>query len=367
MSTNKNQFCSILLFIVVVGVVVFPCLCGVVYAGTVSLPKTGQTTSYAAGDDGELQVGVAWPYPRFKDNGDQTVGLIWTKDAGTPTVGRCTGGTITWQGALDYVACLNAANYLGHNDWRLPNINELESLVNAGHYATASWLNSQGFVNVQSYKYWSSTTYAVNTSDAWYIVIRIGELHTYDKNLANHFAWPVRSGQTGAVANSPVCSTGQKTSYAAGDDGALQKGVAWPNQRFKNNSNGTVTDNLTGLMWTKDASVPRAVSCTGDVKNWQGALEYVKCLNTGSYLGYSDWRLPNRKEMLSLIDRERHAPVLSSGHPFENTQSNSYWSSTTDANTTSDTFAIDMNIGDIYSASRSYDLYGLAGTFHTGR
>ncbi|MBF0593031.1 MAG: DUF1566 domain-containing protein, partial [Nitrospirae bacterium] len=106
------------------------------FAGTVSLPQTGQTTSYYAGDDGALQKGVAWPNPRFTFNSDQTVtdnltGLVWTKDAGTPTVGSCTGGAMTWQAALTYVACLNTAKYLGYNDWRMPNVNELESLVNA--------------------------------------------------------------------------------------------------------------------------------------------------------------------------------------------------------------------------------------------
>ncbi|MBF0592917.1 MAG: DUF1566 domain-containing protein, partial [Nitrospirae bacterium] len=112
------------------------CLAGAAHAATVSLPQTGQTTSYAAGDDGALQKGVAWPNPRFTVNSDQTVndnltGLVWTKDAGTPTVGSCAGGKMTWQAALDYVSCLNTANYLGYNDWRMPNVNELESLVNA--------------------------------------------------------------------------------------------------------------------------------------------------------------------------------------------------------------------------------------------
>ncbi|MES0335299.1 MAG: hypothetical protein SFH39_02915 [Candidatus Magnetobacterium sp. LHC-1] len=73
------------------------CLGSAAYAGTVSLPRTGQVMSYATGDDGALQKGVAWPDPRFTVNSDQTVtdiltGLVWTKDAGTPTMGSCTGG-----------------------------------------------------------------------------------------------------------------------------------------------------------------------------------------------------------------------------------------------------------------------------------
>ncbi|MBF0538082.1 MAG: hypothetical protein HQL03_07505, partial [Nitrospirae bacterium] len=60
------------------------CFNGAAHAGTVSLPQTGQTTSYYAGDDGALQKGVVWPNPRFTVNSDQTVtdnltGLMWTK------------------------------------------------------------------------------------------------------------------------------------------------------------------------------------------------------------------------------------------------------------------------------------------------
>ncbi|MBF0539517.1 MAG: DUF1566 domain-containing protein, partial [Nitrospirae bacterium] len=215
------------------------CLGSAAYAGTVSLPQTGQVTSYDTNtpqrDDGALRIGVAWPVPRFTVNSDQTVtdtltGLVWTKDASTPTVGSCTGGKMTWQAALDYVACLNTASYLGHNDWRLPNINELESLVNAGQANTA-WLQSQGFANVKpdNTRYWSSTTHAYYTSYAWEVNMYDGyvianEYNTNNKTSINYYVWPVRSGQS-----TFIWATGQSTIYAAGDDGALKTGVSWPN------------------------------------------------------------------------------------------------------------------------------------------
>src|SRR5208282_6536656 len=123
-----------------------------VFADSIQLPQTGQTTCSDAngnvipctgtGEDGALQEGVAWPSPRFTDNGDQTqtdnlTGLIWPKDGSTPTVSSCTGGLASWQDALTYVQCLNTNNYLGHNDWRLPNVNELASIVNGGQYDPA--------------------------------------------------------------------------------------------------------------------------------------------------------------------------------------------------------------------------------------
>lgn len=122
--------------------------------------------------------------------------------------------------------------------------------------------------------------------------------------------------------------TGQTTSYAPGDDGALQKGVAWPDPRFMDNGDGTVTDYLTGLMWLKDAN------CVG-AQSWQNALDVVSSFNAnpGNYAcsgytaSYNDWRLPNSKELFSLIDRSRYNPAIQQNHPFVNVQTY-YWSST---------------------------------------
>ena len=180
------------------------------HAGTVDLPQTGQTKCYNTsgteisctdtGQDGDLRKGVEWPYPRFMNNGDGTVtdnltGLIWTQNAGTPTVGSCAGGYKTWQGALDYVTCLNSMNYLGHSDWRLPNVNELESLINADEPNSATWLTDQGFIGVQSfYSYWSSSSYALNTVYAWFVYMWNGYV-SYDDKSNGYYVWPVRSGQ----------------------------------------------------------------------------------------------------------------------------------------------------------------------------
>jgi len=121
-----------------------------------------------------------------------------------------------------------------------------------------------------------------------------------------------------------IWQTGQKTTYATGDDGDLEKGVFWPVPRFTDHGNGTITDNLTGLMWTKNANL------AGGAKFWQEALDYVKSINSGAGLGgYHDWRLPNRKELFSLIDHSKWDPALPASDPFQNVQSDCYWSSTT--------------------------------------
>lgn len=169
-------------------------------AGVVQLPATGQTVSYAAGDDGALQMGEAWQTTRFTDNGDQTMtdtltNLVWSKDGNAPGPAAC-GPSLakTWQGALDYVACLNSNSYLGKSDWRLPNRKELMSLVNRGQASSAAWLNSQGFSGVQGSIYWSSSTYAVSTDYAWYVGMSNGHVDFFGK-VYGSYVWPVRGGQ----------------------------------------------------------------------------------------------------------------------------------------------------------------------------
>ena len=127
-------------------------------------------------------------------NGDGTItddltGLAWASAAGTPTVGTCTGGTQDWQEALDYVACLNTNVYLGHADWRLPNVNELQSLNHAGD-SSGTWLSSQGFSNVQTF-YWSSDSHIGNPDYAWAVNILLG-MPAPDKGIPLYYVWPVR-------------------------------------------------------------------------------------------------------------------------------------------------------------------------------
>ena len=333
----------------------------------ISLPKTGQTTCYdstgniipcaGTGQDGELQKGVAWPDQRFTDNGDGTVtdnltGLVWTKDANAPGPPACSPATTKrWQGALDYVACLNTNNYLGYTDWRLPNISELESLVNAEQPNTATWLNTQGFSNVQGAFYWSSTSWASYSIDAWIIYMWNGHIGSYNKSDVS-YVWPVRSGQPGLAQ---LWKTGQTTCYdswgnviscaGTGQDGGIQAGMAMPGPRFTDHSNGTVTDNLTGLMWTKNANLPATYM------TWQQSLDYVNGMNTGIYpnFGYTDWRLPNRKEFHTLTDFSRYNPALPSDHPFLNVLVGYYRSSTSYANDPDYAWVIDMWIGGIYA------------------
>jgi len=118
-------------------------------------------------------------------------------------------------------------------------------------------------------------------------------------------------------ATAPVPKTGQTLVFAQGDDGDLQKGVPWPEPRFTDNDDGTVRDNLTGLIWIKSPE-----SCPGGGNGgWEDALQKAnnladgECgLTDGSQPG--DWRLPNVRELQSLIDYGEKHEALPDDHPF---------------------------------------------------
>ncbi len=127
------------------------------------------------------------------------------------------------------------------------------------------------------------------------------------------------------AAPAPVAKTGQTISHATGDDGDLEKGVPSPNPRFTDNNDNTVTDNLTGLMWAKDANLFGR-------RKWTTALNDANNLSYGGVCGtsYTDWRLPNIRELTSLIDYEVWPVTSMWDSVFDNVQltHDGYWSST---------------------------------------
>jgi hypothetical protein len=300
----------------------------------VQLPATGQTAIHAPGDDGDLRLGVASPSPRFVDHGDGTVtdkltGLMWTKSA--------VDSSGNWWNVLNTIADWNQAKKFGHDDWRLPNANELYSLVDLGE-STPALPAGHPFVNVATLKtpfygyseYWCSTSCDVwwITADYYAFTVRFEEglLAASHKNRGQ-LAWMCRTAGAGKIR---LPRTGQAKSYYPGDDGESRLGAEWPDPRYVDHGDGTVTDSLTGLMWLKDADPLRGST------TWLGAFEFVASLNEGEGTrGYKDWRLPNAREFQSLCDASAPFDQLSPGNPFLNVKypgkARYYWLSTTPA------------------------------------
>ena len=148
-------------------------------------------------------------------------------------------------------------------------------------------------------------------------------------------------GTAAASGSALVADTGQQTCYdptgattdeipcaMTGQDGELQRGVDWPAPRFTDNGNGTVTDNLTSLIWSQEAN------CFG-ARSWTFALSDANTLSSNNQCGLlqdgsvaGDWKLPNLKELASLSDYGEDSPSIPSAAPFDMVQSTQYWTST---------------------------------------
>ncbi len=157
---------------------------------------------------------------------------------------------------------------------------------------------------------------------------------------------PLReSGQIKSYTHTPS-KPGEDAYFKVCDDGELKKGVKWPNPRFKDNRDGTVKDNLTGLIWMKNAD------CFGR-KTWMDALvECASLADNGSLCELNDkssegeWRLPNVIEMQSLIDYGNVSPALPPGHPFINVnKKHGYWTSTSYYHNADAAWYVGMNNG----------------------
>jgi uncharacterized protein DUF1566/Big-like domain-containing protein len=242
------------------------------------LPDTGQTGDYTAttGEDSDYSINP----PSYTDNGNGTVtdnitGLIWQKS--DDTIYR------NWFEAETYCNDLTLGEV---SDWRLPLIKENVSIVDKSSYNPAR--NSIFSGNTAS-EFWSSTDYVGEADSALILGIWDGGVF-YRNKYTNKFVRCVR-------------------------------GVERIGPSFYDNGDGTVTDFSTGLVWQQGE---------GGSKTWELALNYCEGLHLG---GKTDWRLPNSKELISIVNYDRQEPSLGPVF-FPNAQSSDYITSTTYMNDT---------------------------------
>jgi quinol monooxygenase YgiN len=340
-------------------------------AGSGSVTKTGQkqcwTTSgisidcLGTGQDGAVAAGVPWPNPRFADNNDGTVtdrltGLIWLQNADRF-------GEVSWEQALANARNLRSgssglADDSRAGDWRLPNIRELFSLID---YGTGAPIIPVGhpFTSVESAIYWTSTSLASAPSLAWMMTLGIGPT-VFDLKINANRMWPVRGQsrvpRTGQQNCWDLHGTPLKDCAGTGQDGDIQAGAPWPTPRFKDNGDGTVSDNLTKLVWLKNAN-------PFGFRTWEQALWDCKRLASGSYgltdgSKAGDWHLPNIREIESLVDYNRFGPSLPDGHPFKDTiRPSSYWTSTSVALAPTEAMFIILGVGPAIFESKEHSFF----------
>jgi len=287
-------------------------LSGVVWAQTDTTYKivdTGQTKCYnnsteiTAPSPGQSFYGQDANYtgntPSYTDNGDSTVtdlvtGLMWQKSPDMNGDGVIDyDDKMYFDEALAYAASFNLA---GYNDWRLPTIKELYSLImfygvdlnpqatagtipfiDTGYFDFAYGDLSAGERIIDA-QYASSTLYVGSTMG--------GNRTMFGVNFAD-----------GRIKGYPADSTIGKKYYVL----YVRGNAAYGTNSFVDNGDGTITDNATGLMWMENDN--------GAGVLWENALSYAEGFE---YAGYTDWRLPNAKELQSIVDYTRSPATTNS-------------------------------------------------------
>jgi hypothetical protein len=253
---------------------------------------------------------------------DNVTGLTWTQSPDLEGDGDIDAADkLPYPDALAYCQALSFA---GHDDWRLPSIKELYSLMDF------SGTDPSGPGSPQS----------VPFIDTDYFAFAYGDESAGERIIDAQFASSTL--YAGTVMNNRQAmfglnlADGRIKGYPTTKDFYVlctRGNPDYGTNTFVAHGNGTITDQATGLMWAQDDS--------GQGLNWEDALAYVAQMNAENYLGYSDWRLPNAKELQSLVDYSRSPDTTGSAalDPLFNataltneagqTDYPFYWSSTT--------------------------------------
>lgn len=338
METAEKTMRHALLCVICMSLAVTGCAAAQETGGSYVVVDTGQRTCYGDWDEiaspepNEPFFGQDAQYdgaqPAYQDNGDGTVtdlntGLMWQKAVSEK---------MTFAEAVANASTFDLAGYM---DWRLPTIKELYSLILFDGVDVSGWETVETatpFIDTDYFdfvygdtsvgdrlidaQYWSSTEYVSTTMN--------GDATTFGVNFAD--------GRIKGYPSGPVGPPGweyTKKEFVRYVRGNSQYGV----NDFVDNGDGTVADRATGLMWSQADS--------GAGMTWQEALAWVEQKNQEGYLGYTDWRLPNAKELQSIVGYTRSPAATGTAAIDPNFQVTSivdeggvtdypfYWTSTT--------------------------------------
>lgn len=277
----------------------------------------------------------------YHDNSDGTVidilnDLQWQKEESSP---------MNWEEALTY--CENLDGIGAKSDWRLPNLKELQSLVDYTRHSPA--IDVEHFPGVGSSNYWSSTTSSASgqygSAYAWRVNFYQGTWNIFVKTSDSY----VRCVRNIEIVYKKIPDTGQISCYdqsgnkitcpMPGDPMAQDGSYSINPPSFTDNEDGTVTDNNTGLIWQKtDEGVDRT---------WGSATSY--CADNIPGLPGAGWRLPTIKELVSIRDMEKriYGRFLNNAFTYYGVGFEKLWSSDVYADDSIRVWYVDLYYGNV--------------------
>ena len=279
-----------------------PDISGYPIVGTNQTTFYGNSTEITAPNSGEAFYGQNANYsgnePSYTDNGNGTItdnvtGLMWAQSSDLNE-----DGTIDADDKLSYADALAGAssyNLAGYTDWRLPSIKEAYSLI------LFSGEDISGFEGTSA----EGFTPFIDTD---YFEFGYGDLDAGERLIDAQFATTSKYVSTTMNGNETMFGTNladgrikgyptHKLFYVMYVRGNTTYGI----NNYSDNGDGTITDNATGLMWMQDDN--------GEGLIWEDALSYAE---NYEYAGHTDWRLPNAKELQSIVDYTRSPSTTSS-------------------------------------------------------
>lgn len=304
---------------------------------------TNQITSFGNFDEiekprfGELFYGQNSNYlgitPLYTNNGDGTVtdnvtGLMWQQ-----SFDHNKDGLIDFDDKLTYEEILTLVNdgvsFAGYNDWRLPSIKEMYSLIlfsgrDIGPQNTST-INLTPFIDNETFAF----EYGDLKAGERLIDMQCATTTVYVSDEVNYMVFGVNFADGRIKAYGTVFPGGDKKAF----NYLLVRGnTSYGENQLQDNGDGTISDLATGLMWRQNDN--------GEGLLWQDALAYAE---GEEFAGYSDWRLPDAKELQSIVDYQRSpattgsaaiSPIFNCSEIVNEAGQNDfpwYWSSTTHA------------------------------------
>jgi len=255
------------------------CYAGFNASGEITCPEEGETIF---GQDAQYaELGYCIP-KNFEIRGSESETTVYDNNLELEWQQTISEDDYTWANAVSHCEDLE---YAGYDDWRLPSPKELLSIVdNSRHTPAVDTDYFSGSDNL-----WTSKQYAGNTTQSWYVNFKYG----YSQYASADTPYKVR-----CVRGTPL------------PDSIFVETTA-------SNGDVIVTDTVTGLIWQK----------TYVTDMWHWALYYCENL---TYAGKSDWRLPNKNELITLINYDRANPASD----FPGSPQQYFWSSSTDVDNT---------------------------------